>query len=59
MFDKYGPCEDDYEVKCPYVNMLPEESYNTEDGSPLDFNPDHYLTRQHRIGDNEEPEEEP
>lgn len=31
-----GPCEDDVEVTCPFVDMLPEES-DAEDGSPLDF----------------------
>jgi hypothetical protein len=31
-----GPCEDDYEVTCPYVDMLPEES-DDEDCSPLKF----------------------
>jgi hypothetical protein len=31
-----GPCEDDYEVKCPYIGILPDES-DEEDGSPLDF----------------------
>lgn len=34
--DLTGPCDDDVEVDCPYVNMLPDES-NTEDGSPLRF----------------------
>jgi hypothetical protein len=34
--DRSGPCEDDYEAKCPYVDMLPEES-GKEDGSPLKF----------------------
>lgn len=29
-------CEDDVEVVCPYVDMLPEES-GKEQGSPLDF----------------------
>jgi hypothetical protein len=33
---RYGPCEDDYEVKCPYIGILPDESEH-EDGSPLDF----------------------
>jgi hypothetical protein len=31
-----GPCEDDCEVTCPYIGMLPDES-DDEDGSPLDF----------------------
>lgn len=31
-----GPCDDDYEIKCPYVGMLPEES-GLPDGSPLRF----------------------
>ena len=30
------PCEDDVEVACPYVDMLPEES-NKPEGSPLRF----------------------
>ena len=34
--DRSGPCEDDYEACCPYVDILPDES-DTEDGSPLDF----------------------
>lgn len=31
-----GPCEDDCEVTCPYIDMLPDES-ETEEGSPLNF----------------------
>lgn len=31
-----GPCEDDYEAKCPFIEMLPDES-NEEEGSPLNF----------------------
>lgn len=34
-----GPCEDDVEVTCPFVDMLPEES-DAEEGSPLDFGND-------------------
>lgn len=34
--DRSGPCEDDYEVTTPFVDILPEESEH-EDGSPLDF----------------------
>jgi hypothetical protein len=29
-------CEDDVEVTCPYVGIMPEESYK-ENGSPLKF----------------------
>lgn len=47
----YGPCDDDVEVTCPYVGMLPDES-DCEDGSPLNF--DHSITN--RIGYDEEPE---
>jgi hypothetical protein len=36
VLDSSGPCEDDYELCCPFVDMLPEES-NREDCSPLDF----------------------
>lgn len=31
-----GPCEDDWEVKTPFVAILPEES-DKESGSPLNF----------------------
>lgn len=31
-----GPCEDDYEITCPYVDLLPDESEH-ENGSPLNF----------------------
>jgi hypothetical protein len=34
--DRSGPCEDDYEACCPYVDILPEES-DGEDASPLNF----------------------
>ena len=34
--DRSGPCDDDYEVTTPFVDLLPEESEH-EDGSPLDF----------------------
>jgi hypothetical protein len=33
---RFGPCEDDYESTCPYVDLLPEES-SSEEGSPLSF----------------------
>ena len=33
---RFGPCDDDYEYKCPFVDILPEES-ETENGSPLNF----------------------
>jgi hypothetical protein len=36
---RHGACEDDYEAKCPYIGMLPDESEH-EDGSPLDFSTD-------------------
>ena len=43
----YGPCEDDVEVTCPYVGMLPDETdsirFTTYDSYP------HF-----RIGDGEE-----
>lgn len=34
-----GPCEDDYERTCPYVDIFPDESEH-ENGSPLDFRND-------------------
>lgn len=35
---RYGPCEDDYEVTAPYVDMCPDDSpYDKEDLSPLNF----------------------
>lgn len=33
---RFGPCEDDYEITTPYIDMLPEES-DDEEGSPLSF----------------------
>jgi hypothetical protein len=39
-----GPCEDDYEVKCPYIGMLPEETH-AEEPSPLDFSWQKYQGR--------------
>ncbi len=33
------PCEDDCEVSCPLIDMLPEES-DKEGGSPLNFSND-------------------
>lgn len=35
-FDPTQACEDDWEYKTPYVDILPEES-ETEEGSPLSF----------------------
>ena len=32
-------CDDDVEVKCPYIGVCPDES-NHEHGSPLDFKQD-------------------
>lgn len=34
--EAHGPCEDDVEVTCPLVGMLPDES-GKENGSPLHF----------------------
>ena len=34
--ERSGPCEDDVEVSCPFVDMLPDESGH-EHGSPLRF----------------------
>lgn len=31
-----GPCEDDYEVKCPYIGIMPEETLH-EESSPINF----------------------
>lgn len=31
-----GPCDDDVEMTCPFVGMLPEET-DHEDPSPLSF----------------------
>jgi hypothetical protein len=36
--ERSGPCEDDEEMTCPFVDMLPDES-NHENGSPLRFAP--------------------
>jgi hypothetical protein len=35
-----APCEDDCEVRCPFIDVLPEES-GKEDGSPLNFGREH------------------
>lgn len=45
--DLTGPCDDDPEVDCPYVGMLPDES-DTEGGSPLDFWPRSYRNGHNR-----------
>jgi hypothetical protein len=31
-----GPCEDDYETTCPFIDILPDETHG-EDVSPLRF----------------------
>lgn len=31
-----GPCEDDCEMTCPFIGLLPQES-GKEEGSPLNF----------------------
>lgn len=35
--DRFGPCEDDYELTAPFVDLLPEEAYDKEGPSPLRF----------------------
>lgn len=57
MFDRFGPCEDDYESTTPFVGMLPDES-DKPDGSPLNFGDHGYHERSYRIGDCEEPLED-
>ena len=33
---RFGPCEDDRELTCPYIGILPEETHD-ENVSPLKF----------------------
>ena len=35
--ERSGPCDDDYESTCPFVDLLPEEAFDKEDPSPLRF----------------------